>query len=278
MGSFAEARRRLIAKIEGCEDTHIEMLNTVLARRGVSLENYCRLNVEVGVGEFGMNEWDRLSDISTSTRRYLGKPESQKLIYDAAVKIAKIELTKRRMESHSMGRKASQTDPAKALPLPPPESAPIRNFAVELPGNDVPRRPSPSRQQRSSQQYQDDRYPFQPTINPDDKYPVTPDSAPSNFSDLPYRTSDEHSRFGGSQRTRSDELSHVGGSSPRRSGEGGYARPDAPPIPPKTPIQDAGRPMPLSPRHNGNFRLPYPDTDGPPPIVNKLKKPEFSAR
>lgn len=56
MGSFAEARRRLIAKIEGCEDTHQEMLNSVLKKHGVPREHYVRLNVEVGVGEYGMNE------------------------------------------------------------------------------------------------------------------------------------------------------------------------------------------------------------------------------
>jgi len=56
MGNFAEARRRLITKIEGCEETHQQMLNSTLQKRGVSVENYCRLNVEVGVGDFGMNE------------------------------------------------------------------------------------------------------------------------------------------------------------------------------------------------------------------------------
>lgn len=56
MGNFAEARRRLIAKIEGCEETHQQMLKSCLQKRGVPLENYCRLNVEVGVGDFGMNE------------------------------------------------------------------------------------------------------------------------------------------------------------------------------------------------------------------------------
>ncbi|KKY26369.1 putative patatin-like serine [Diplodia seriata] len=52
MGDFAEARRRLIAKIEGCEDTHEYMVKEYLAKRGVNQENYYRLNVEVGVGEF----------------------------------------------------------------------------------------------------------------------------------------------------------------------------------------------------------------------------------
>lgn len=68
VGDFAEAKRRLLAKIEGCEDTHQYMLREHLTKRQVLSDNYYRLNVEVGVGEFGMNEWHRLSDISTNTR------------------------------------------------------------------------------------------------------------------------------------------------------------------------------------------------------------------
>ena len=67
MGDFAEAKRRLIEKIEGCEMTHLDMLDVHLGRRGVDPANYYRLNVEIGVGEFGMNEWSRLTDISNST-------------------------------------------------------------------------------------------------------------------------------------------------------------------------------------------------------------------
>lgn len=55
IGDFAEARRRLINKIEGCEDTHQFMQSRYLAERGVNVSNYFRFNVEVGVGEFGMN-------------------------------------------------------------------------------------------------------------------------------------------------------------------------------------------------------------------------------
>lgn len=55
MGEFAEARRRLLAKIEGCEDIHRAMLSRKLVSRGVDAENYFRLNVEVGVGDFKMN-------------------------------------------------------------------------------------------------------------------------------------------------------------------------------------------------------------------------------
>jgi len=59
-GGFAEARRRLINKIEGCEDTHQYMVSDHLTKRGVNPMNYYRLNVEVGVGEFGMNGRSKL--------------------------------------------------------------------------------------------------------------------------------------------------------------------------------------------------------------------------
>ena len=94
VGEFAEARRRPIAKLEGCEDTHQKMLRENLVSRGVNPDNYYRLNVEVGVGEFGMNEWHRLSEISTSTRMYLSKTDVQARNCSAAAKIAKIHFAR----------------------------------------------------------------------------------------------------------------------------------------------------------------------------------------
>ncbi|EDN10954.1 conserved hypothetical protein [Histoplasma mississippiense (nom. inval.)] len=96
LGNFAEARRRLIAKIEGCEKTHQYMVKEHLRKRNVPLENYVRLNVEVGVGEFGMNEWNRLAEISTSTRNYLSRSDVQKMNQDVAAKLAKIHFIHRR--------------------------------------------------------------------------------------------------------------------------------------------------------------------------------------
>ncbi|ROW08159.1 hypothetical protein VPNG_06943 [Cytospora leucostoma] len=98
MGGFADAKRRLIQKIEGCEKTHEYMQKQHLSDRGVNPEVYYRLNVEVGVGEFGMNEWNRLSDISTSTRMYLSKKTERKVVQDAAAKLAKIHRAKLRFE------------------------------------------------------------------------------------------------------------------------------------------------------------------------------------
>ncbi|KFY57946.1 hypothetical protein V496_06309, partial [Pseudogymnoascus sp. VKM F-4515 (FW-2607)] len=95
LGDFAEARRRLIAKIEGCETTHLSM-PSLLAARNVEIDAYIRLNVEVGVGDFGMNEWARLADISTSTRRYLARPDVQAMSLNAATRLARIYLTRLR--------------------------------------------------------------------------------------------------------------------------------------------------------------------------------------
>ncbi|KAK4121043.1 FabD/lysophospholipase-like protein [Parathielavia appendiculata] len=128
LGEFAEARRKLIAKIEGCEKIHEYMKKEHLAKRGVNIENYYRLNVEVGVGEFGMNEWNRLADISTNTRRYLAREEEQRMVQGASSKLAKIHFAKQRWERLSL---ASAPDVAQKVPdieLP---------LAVELPG-DIP--------------------------------------------------------------------------------------------------------------------------------------------
>ena len=98
IGDFAEARRRLVAKIEGCEETHQYMLREHLSKRSVNPENYYRLNVEVGVGDFGMNEWNRLAEISTNTRRYLAKSEVQQINLNSAAKIARMHRAKVRYQ------------------------------------------------------------------------------------------------------------------------------------------------------------------------------------
>ncbi|KAI5287688.1 hypothetical protein KEM54_005821 [Ascosphaera aggregata] len=87
---FAEARRRLITKIDGCEETHQYMLREHLAKRNVNPNRYIRLNVNVGVGGYKMNEWNRLGDISTNTRIYLGKEEIQRAILRTARDLAQL--------------------------------------------------------------------------------------------------------------------------------------------------------------------------------------------
>lgn len=130
LGEFAEARRRLISKIEGCEKTHEAMVRDHLPKRGVNVENYYRLNVEVGVGEFGMNEWHRLADISTGTKRYLSRHKERGMVQSAATKLAKIHRANVRWHKQ-------MTDAADHFhldqPLPPPAISEIMPLAVELP-------------------------------------------------------------------------------------------------------------------------------------------------
>ncbi|PHH65191.1 hypothetical protein CDD82_1698 [Ophiocordyceps australis] len=129
LGELAEARRRLIAKIEGCEDIHDYMMRDHLSKRGVNAENYYRLNVEVGVGEFGMNEWHRLGDISTGTRRYMAREAEQKMIQGVSTKLAKIVRAKTRWDSVAQGLAAESKKWSTALD---PIESPL---AVELPGD-----------------------------------------------------------------------------------------------------------------------------------------------
>jgi hypothetical protein len=275
VGSFAEARRRLISKIEGCEDTHIQMMNTELPRRGIPVESYVRLNVEVGVGEFGMNEWDRLSEMTIGTRRYLKKNETQSLLENAATRMAKIELTKRRMERHQ--RLPSHNSIGSEQPIYSPLQspyAPPHGGAVELPAmseqGELHPPHSPLRQ--SAAPYPTDD---QSIASSQDKFMVVPGetNSPRRSAELPYRPSTEKFSY----------TSPTGAMPPPRnaSNDFGYPPSEPPPRPPKTPINDGPAPPPsysytVPSRPNGhNTRLPYPDTDGPPPIVNKLRKPEY---
>lgn len=262
MGDFAEARRRLIAKIEGCEETHQYMLKEHLAKRGIPQENYCRLNVEVGVGEFGMNEWNRLSDISTKTRQYLAKTDVQRQVYDAAVKIAKIERNKRRVN-----RRAQGLPEEPSVSNPPPASHPI---AYELPADEGPAHPHlhPHHERPLSQDK------FAIVSSEDHAPPLRQPTMPRLSSDIPSRSSGENQRD-------STYGSAIGStSSPRFSGDFGLS--NAPPLPPKTPISASGdydTSMLPSPRRTGGVvgNPPYPDIDGPPPVVNKLRKPAYRA-
>lgn len=75
MGEFVEVRRRLIVKIEGCEKIYEFMKKEYLFKWGVNIEYYYWFNVEVGVGEFGMNEWNWLVEISINIWCYLVREE-----------------------------------------------------------------------------------------------------------------------------------------------------------------------------------------------------------
>lgn len=185
------------------------------------------------------------------------------MIYEAAAKIGKIELVKRRLEGQA--RHASRRgQPAKSLPMPPSHPD-----AVELPGEDVPSYMSASPHHTPRSSIVDPLYPYHDTVSSEEKFVVLPsdDYRPRLSSELPNRYSGEYN------------LGSPNNISPRRSGEH-YGRPEAPPIPPKTPIQGEGgnlRPPQTLMIGAGNPRLPYPDFDGPPPFqVNKLRKPQYN--
>ncbi|KAK5137218.1 hypothetical protein LTR08_000723 [Meristemomyces frigidus] len=307
MGDFAEARRRLIGKLEGCEDTHQFMLHEYLASRQVNADNYYRLNVEVGVGEFGMNEWARLSEISTNTRTYLSRREIEGINQSASAKMAKIHFAKHRHE-RAEARKAGAGDqsvrdprdswnnpwdrPLPAAPIQPPSNP----MAVELPGDDgyyqtQPFRPSGQYEHRPS--IADQKY----VVVPDDGYeqqrpqqqggsgPQTPTQRPAQLAYVQQQSPQSpHFAHQNSVGSINHELSprHPtnGGPSPRHSTE-------APPLPPKTPLPYPADQYP--PGHQGpggtrtfmnmgelGRRLPYPDVEGPPPAVNMGSKPTMS--
>jgi hypothetical protein len=273
IGDFAEARRKLIAKIEGCEKTHREMKDH-LAKRQVNPENYYRLNVNVGVGEFGMNEWNALADISTNTRMYLAEKDVQGMTLDASAKMARIHRAKMRHERSEKGPSpfSGLHPPAKALP-PIPDAEP---FAIELPADDV------TPEIRASMQFDNLRpAPLHLHNQSDDKYlVVSSDEYPQPAGlDSPSQVSPEFSpaRNSGDAFSSRPNTSTTH-SSPRMSFE-------PPPRPPKTPLQDVLVPPPKSAlrgeppagmafsRPPPGAPLPYPDEDGPPPIVNKASKP-----
>jgi hypothetical protein len=285
MGDFAEARRRLIAKIEGCEETHQYMVREGLNKRGVNIENYYRFNVEMGVGEFGMNEWNRLADISTGTRRYLGKSEVQRMNNEAAAKLAKIQRAKARYEGGGMGEGDFKglNDVPEAYPT-----------AIELPANEEPPNfpppPPPNKSPPPRQSYESGHH---DTLEvPGHKKTPSPRSSAENQSRHSPRTSNpnvsvsdtgadrliyhaptpkEYRTAAGADKiaiTSSDE--HPKPQDPTVARLSGRIEP--PPLPPKTPIPEQGLPVRSRPP------LPYPVDDGPPPAVNMARKPDYRGR
>lgn len=270
MGDFAEARRKLIMKIEGCEETHKWMLNKGLYDRGVSPEHYYRFNVDVGVGEFGMNEWNRLADISTNTRKYVATPAVQGKIIESSNKLAKIHRSNVRWNRAAHGlpdNRNSWEAPLSAFPNNDSEpEPPLVEGAVELPAGDVPHyqqnsafgiRPPSQHQSNHSGLLGPHGY---RRPSDDDKFVVQADD-PYAY-DSPNSWQNDVNPYGAMDSQR------VSGETPRISVDA--PRPSPPPLPPKTPIPQA----PIS-RPPGGMPLPYPDTDGPPPIVNLARKPEL---
>jgi len=298
LGEFAEARKKLIAKIEGCERIHELMKKEYLAKRGVSIENYYRLNVEVGVGEFGMNEWHRLADISTNTKRYLAREEEKRMLHSSAAKLGKIYFAKQRWQQR----------PSSALPNLVQTSTDVTMpFAVELPG-DIPTFPRLASTPPPRQSYESglDSLPVPGgTPSPRSSGERLHASGKSNNSHSPHRAAaSAPDRRSGIERDDVDRLM-VNAPTPAQyryaSGADKIAimgpddqprwfqdpmadrlsqaqeptRIEPPPLPPKTPLPEnqsgasRARPVPA---------LPYPLDDEAPPVVNMAKKPNYVAR
>ncbi|KAL8735284.1 MAG: hypothetical protein Q9181_002859 [Wetmoreana brouardii] len=281
-GDFAEAKRRLMAKIDKCEDIHTEMVGdedyeqgrnekerlnekaSYLRINGVPRDNYIRLNVDEGVGELNMNEYDKLDKITGATERYLHKAEVRGLIDRGAEKMWEIQTLR---QGRNPYMEAAFEDSAPAY-VPP---APIPN-AVELPGEDPPSlyprplsRPGPQYPAQYS-------HPFEQITSPQDKFTIISSDQPPPSVDITPRLSEDSSfrpssELYGSDRPRAEE--------PRRSFDS-----VPPPVPPKTPMQyhDDPRRHTVPHRTNNPASLPYPDTDGPPPVVNMARKPQFVHR
>lgn len=283
LGVFAEARRRLISKIEQCESVHHDMLRDHLAKRNVSQDNYFRFNVEVGVGEFGMNEWNRLADISTSTRRYLNKADVKRSILSAGIKFAKIELMNRRLaarRSAGHGAAAAPDDDIVMSPHePPPNTVPLPDpMAVELPA-ELPA-DLPPRQPHPASSPPDDALPQHPT--PQESVHVLGRYSAGGTSS--YRLSSEPSR------PVSQDHDSIRNSAEAFPDPYHHSNASPPPVPPKTPVMpypedpdDFGRfAMPVVPipsihttdMTDGKVLPPYP-VDEEPPLVNRRRKPTY---
>ena len=276
LGSFAEAKRKLIAKIEGCEKTHREMLSIHLPKRGIDPDNYLRLNVEVGVGEFGMNEWNRLTEISNNTQSYLSTPAVKLMLTKGAIEMARVE-TMRRQQAEKI--RIANSSYRQSMPRFTPPAQPT---AIELPSEEVPTYPRPlsrpgplfpgpaSRPHMYAQASHDDKFAI---LSSDEHLQPADDLAQLRLSEEgQYRSSSEHSR--------ADALPHNPLPTDRQ----------APPLPPKTPIRHSEH-FATRRSHTDHYAnvpqtapptappvLPYPDTDGPPPAVNMARKPEFVQR
>lgn len=310
MGEFAEARKKLIQKIEGCETIHEKMKKEHLSNRGVNPENYYRYNVEIGVGEFGMNEWHRLSDISTGTRRYLARTEEQKMVQESSTKLAKIHRAKLRFER--LGNVPEIVSPpmrfygsplAVELPgdfpttLPAPNSPPSRqsydsgtdhlSLPSSLPGPNTPSpRHSNERVRPGTGHSSLPLQPAKPAVYPQPQKPL-PDEPDRLMVTAP--TPSQFRNASGADKimiASADEF-------PRRPGGEPIIKPlvpqqkiqriepplQAPPRPPKTPLPENPILGTRRPAAAGNGVLPYPvDEEAPPPPVNMARKPDYRAR
>ncbi|KAL8691075.1 MAG: hypothetical protein Q9218_003618 [Villophora microphyllina] len=268
---LAEARRRLIEKIDGCETIHFEMVANgekdrgYLGLRGVNPSCYLRLNVEDGVGELEMNRYETLGQMEGSTQDYLKLGNVRNALMDGAERMWEIQCQREGRLPGPEPTMYEESAPAYRPPVPSPN-------AVELPGEDPPSlypRPLSKPGPQYPAMYQ---HPFEQAISPQDKFTIiSSDEAPQSV-DITPRVSEESSFRPSSELYGSDRPYPT---NPRVSVES-----VPPPLPPKTPIQyyDDPRRHTVPNRANHHAPLPYPDTDGPPPVINLSRKPQFVHR
>ncbi|KAK6362370.1 hypothetical protein TWF730_006061 [Orbilia blumenaviensis] len=161
LDQFTQARRRLMMKIDYCETTHQYVLNEELTRYGISKNRYFRFNVDAGVGEVALNEWSRLSEVSTATRVYLAGPEVGADLKECARRMAKLTRDKWKKKIAADGgimaeeKKGTMVGPdGSALEVKATSTGAIPAVYYEMPG-DVPALPAtasimspPPREQR----------------------------------------------------------------------------------------------------------------------------------
>jgi hypothetical protein len=287
LGEYGEARKNLVAKIEGCEKTHNYMMKEHLSKRGVSIDNYYRLNVEVGVGEFGMNEWHRLADISTNTRQYLRREAEQKMVQNASSKLAKIHFAKQRWEQRDAGkvpeivRSTTKTPP---MPL-------AFELAAEVPATYAVSHNSTSSRHSYDSGHENLAVHTNNTPSPRSSGENIFHRSPNRHS-LPTPTEDTGDHLVVTAPTPAQYRNASGADliaivspdeQPKRAAPAiprqQPHRIEPPPLPPKTPLQEnqGGR---GSWRPTSSASAPYPvdDADEPPPVVNMARKPDYRGR
>ncbi|CUS09948.1 unnamed protein product [Tuber aestivum] len=135
---FTEARKRLYSKVDDCERVHRILIDGEdggrpgLAKMGVPREDYYRFNVEVGVGEFALNEWNRLTEVSTGTRRYLGQRETNSLVRECASKLVRIDKSNTMPAEPLNPKHLHKAITPKPLPPPPKPPQDIAELSAEI--------------------------------------------------------------------------------------------------------------------------------------------------
>ncbi|KAF5605085.1 calcium-independent phospholipase A2 [Fusarium pseudoanthophilum] len=295
LGDFADARRKLIAKIEGCEKIHEYMMREHLGKRNVSIDAYYRLNVEVGVGEFGMNEWNRLGEISTGTRRYMSREAEQRMIQGISSKLAKIHRARIRHARAPEGipELVKSTSTTWEMPMafelagdipttvPLPHSPASRSSfesgsdSLHIRNNNHNGSPRSSNERMHAETSVPHNVPNSPPLGPRGPSASAPTLHPEDRLAVSSPTPAQYREGVSGQ----DLIAIVSPDEYPRPPPNMAAPPptriEPPPLPPKTPL-------PESQQHQGRrgpaAAPPYPLDEDEPPPVNMARKPDYRGR